>query len=552
MDPQIFKDALEAVSQQDEQTKLQWLRQNASQLTDEQFYLVSVSWVDLAPQVNEIKDTRTQDQEYLTIAEQAKAAAEAAGASPVQADQAGNAAARQAGATAPVFNETSQAEAEFYDAFGGTKESAQRALDGINTEYGTNYETVSEFVESEMWYEATTKRKIIDTWGGPPPAPAYEFNIGREKLSVNVPTIEAAQQAFGLRNPEDADQFMKLAYANDMRNSIGELAWQPLAALMVHNGYSADRENKRISDSTDLLRLESEIRAKIAKFGDVEVRGRQAAQKQALERQLEDVRNRLQRLAVDPSRVLGPRALADQYREGMRLYNSETFAFFHAIDQGLAARMASNPDVLSESDAMQALAHLQKAGLKSVDLEGFEDNMFDLGFTDPKGRALARAQAEAAANAGGGGRIRTLPDPVAVRQSAKDFYRQMFLSEPDDATLDRFSAQVTSAITAAADDESVDPNARIRQFAETLPEYQKFYGQKPGGMSEEEYQNMHRNAQSSMLGAELADNQPTRVGMMQGDYQTTVGAAMGTKEAWDNSTFMGRLARASQTVGRNT
>jgi hypothetical protein len=40
--------------------------------------------------------------------------------------------------------------------------------------------------------------------------------------------------------------------------------------------------------------------------------------------------------------------------------------------------------------------------------------------------------------------------------------------------------------------------------------------------------------------------------MRGGKYQTTVGAATGTREAWDNSTFLGRLARAAQLVNENT
>ena len=54
------------------------------------------------------------------------------------------------------------------------------------------------------------------------------------------------------------------------------------------------------------------------------------------------------------------------------------------------------------------------------------------------------------------------------------------------------------------------------------------------------------------MASTLARNAPAKVGMQEGSYQTTVGATMGTKEAWDNSTFLGRLAQASNAFARST
>jgi hypothetical protein len=159
---------------------------------------------------------------------------------------------------------------------------------------------------------------------------------------------------------------------------------------------------------------------------------------------------------------------------------------------------------------------------------------------------------EAMLNAGGGGRTVMKPDPVAIRQATEDMYRSLYLEDPTDEQLNAMAAKVEAAIVGAPDDQNVDGNARVRDVVESDPMYQKYYGNKPGGMSEEEYQGMHRAAQSSMLGEELAGNAAVRLGMQEGSYQTTVGATMGMKEAWDNSTFLGRLAQASNSFARMT
>lgn len=444
------------------------------------------------------------------------------------------------------------AEGQFIEAFGGTVESAERALDFINEQYDQGFESISDFVESDMWANVTYKQQVIELFGGEQGGESsWKFNLPRgESHVVTVAEAGRAQEAFGIINPEELNYFVKAAYANDLRDSMGKLNWQISAAFQTFSGYGAGQERDYRSESRKLLLKEADLRRKIE---DTQGLPDHLSGRSRLQRELQGVRSQLQKLAADPGRILKPKDLSDRYKRGMELYNSESTAFFHALDEGLAARMAANPGLLDVNDARRALGLMQQAGIKGEDAMAFTETMYDLGFVDPMATAWADAMQKAADQAAGGSqRIRTLPDPVAVRQSAKDFYRQMFLTEPDDATLDRFAASVSDAIMSAEDDEAVDPNARIRQAAEQMPEYQKYYGNKPGGMAEEEYQGMHRAAQGSMLGDELADNQAVRVGMREGSYQTTVGSAAGTKEAWNNSTFLGRLARAAQTVNRNT
>jgi len=385
-------------------------------------------------------------------------------------------------------------------------------------------------------------------------------------LNVRGQEVELAQQWFNVSAPEDIQQYVNMAFAGDVRTGSGDLSWQVMAALSTWDGYSSRETSQRNARSTRLLERRADLERKIRELETGRSpTGSPAGNDGALanaKRELSDVKTELQEIAIDPSRILGkddeegnvikwgPRRLAERYREGMRLYNSEALAFFHVVDEGLASRISYDPTEMSVEDGRAMLGHLQKAGLKGEDVESFAMNMFDLGFVDPMFTELLRVSNDKA-NAGSG-RIILKPDMTAIRQGARDMYRELYMEEPSDEQLNSMSAAVAASITGDAEDTSVSPDARLREVIESQPQYEKYYGNKPGGMSEGEYRGMHQYAQQSMLGGELADNQPTKVGMQQGAYQTTVGAAMGTKEAWDNSTFLGRLAKAAETVGANT
>jgi hypothetical protein len=131
-------------------------------------------------------------------------------------------------------------------------------------------------------------------------------------------------------------------------------------------------------------------------------------------------------------------------------------------------------------------------------------------------------------------------------------YKSLYLQDPTDAQLDGFVSSVTSQVMGAADNQTIEPGARIRDLIEKDGAHRELYGAMPKGMTESEYQGQFRAGASSMLGQEAADPNVLRSGMRQGEYQTTVGAAAGSKKAWGNSTFLGRLASAAQVVAQNT
>jgi hypothetical protein len=256
-------------------------------------------------------------------------------------------------------------------------------------------------------------------------------------------------------------------------------------------------------------------------------------------------------------RVGGVQELSSTFNAGMRLYNDALLAMIHSLDRNLASEIAGtarNGGILRPETFRKVQTLANMAGHTTID--DWVGTIVDLGdgrFETNSQFLADYFQRQAALNEEEPeGRVRVLPDPERIRQNAKDFIRELFMDEPDDTRIEAIVNRVIAAVQGAPDDQDVDINAQIRKIAEEDPQYAALYGQKPAGMSELEYQAQFRAAQGSILGDEAGNNDAVKLGMRGGKYQTTVGAATGTREAWDNSTFLGRLARAAQLVNENT
>jgi hypothetical protein len=238
-------------------------------------------------------------------------------------------------------------------------------------------------------------------------------------------------------------------------------------------------------------------------------------------------------------------ALGVEFKNGRDFYGGDDMlGLLHVVNPSLAARIATtDPKNLSLADKRTAAESFMDMGLDDQALMalgyGWVSNY------DTYGQRTS---------GGGGGSepTRQQPDPVALRQAAKDLYTGLFVAEPSEAQLDQLTASVMSAINAAPMDQTVDPNARLRAAAEGLPQYQELYANKPGGMSAEEYQSGFRQGAASILGNASVDPSVIQGGLRTGKTQTSVGAAAASKPAWESSGFLGRLAAAAQVVAEST
>jgi hypothetical protein len=230
-----------------------------------------------------------------------------------------------------------------------------------------------------------------------------------------------------------------------------------------------------------------------------------------------------------------------RYKEGLQRYGDPGVAYIYSLDPQLATRYVSSKGEVSVADQ-------QRIGQLLL------DGQFDPGIMQSLGFFYDPSLAKMAANPGGGGseRIRVKPDPEAVKQSATDLWRAFFRADPSNAQLAGFQQQIEQVFMSAAEDQGIDVNAQLRALIQKHPEYARLYGNKPSGLSEEQYVAQFTAAQRDLIGSQEANPEAVRQGMQSGDYQTTVGAVFGSKQAWGNSRLLGRLASAAQLVNANT
>jgi hypothetical protein len=424
------------------------------------------------------------------------------------------------------------------------------------TSEGADFQTYEELVSSGALDSPAGQNLALAeaAFGEAQPYPTLSIGVSKGKLfTVRSEEWEEASSRYGFSSDE-MTRIVRMADMNKMRGADGEyIAWQPLAALMKTTG-ALDENAARQGTIGRLNELNAEV-ARLTRMTRVDVGGSAG---QAMARQLSEAKAKrdaeIARLRGQMAGGVSPKALADSYNEGLSLYGYDPgMAFIHATDKGLAARFASaggDPDKISRADQALMLRHLGNAGYTSE--EDFARSIITQGYTEAGLVGSFLQDQQRRYNGGGGGATRVLPDPVQIQQATKDLYRSLFKEEPDEATLTSLASQVSSAVAGAGTDQNVNVEARIRQSLEALPEYNTYYGNKPGGMTEGEYQGQFVAGQQSILGNELAGNSAVRLGMKSGQYQTAVGAATGTKEAWNNSNFLGRLAQAAQNVAANT
>lgn len=239
-----------------------------------------------------------------------------------------------------------------------------------------------------------------------------------------------------------------------------------------------------------------------------------------------------------------------KYNQNLKSYNGNVYlAVLATVDPALAGRVSTSKTI-SPADAHAANQILYRAGMVQgtslVDKQGYatgEGLLFDPNTATAGGGS---------GGGGGGGYTRTLPDPVAVKQAAKDMYKNLFAADPTDAEVEQLANQVTGVIRSAPQNQNVDVSARLRDMIEGNALYQELYGKMSKGMTESEYQGQFRAMGQQLLGNQALDPSVVRSGMRTGDMQTTAGAILADKRNTNNSNLMGRLAAAAQAVQEMT
>jgi hypothetical protein len=372
-----------------------------------------------------------------------------------------------------------------------------------------------------------TKGVLDATYWGIDPVQQYSIKLSNgSSVVVDADEFKTLQDVYGLQSA-DMTALIRSADRTGLTSSTGGSAHAVLAALTRAAG-SVDVYQAPTAGA--YMRPGTTVKVDVLDPKD----GKQVYMRPGAGGILVDKPNRLKHSALDK--------LSVKFKEGQYIYQgNDTLAYIHTLNPTLAAKLAGDPKKLSQQDWGQFNQYLVDGKFDQKQLAAM--GYYALGleeYQNMNGRGSSGAP------------TRTIPDQDALRQAAKDMYRQLFAADPSDAELDSLVGAVNGAVQGAAENQDVSPEAVLRKNLEANGQYKDLYGKMPSGMTEAEYQNQFRAGAASMLGAEAADPTMIRAGMRSGEYQTTVGQAASSKKAWDNSTFMGRLASAAQVIAENT
>lgn len=375
---------------------------------------------------------------------------------------------------------------------------------------------------------ADTKGVLDATYWGIDPVQQYSIKLSNgSDVVVDADEFKTLQDVYGMQSG-DLTALIRSADRTGLKSSTGGSAHPILAALTRAAG-TVDVYQAPTAGS--YMRPGTTVKVDVLDPKD----GKQVYMRPGAGGILTDKPNRLKHSALDK--------LSLKFKEGQYIYQgNDTLGYIHALNPTLAAKLAGDPKKLTQAEWGQFNQYL-------IDGKFDQKQLAAMGYYALGLEEYQNMNGRGSSGASGG---RMIADQDALRQAAKDMYRRLFAADPSEAELNSLVGAVNSAVQGAADNQDVSPEAVLRKNLEANGQYKDLYGKKPAGMTEEEYQNQFRSGAASMLGAEAADPTMIRAGMRSGEYQTTVGQAAASKKAWDNSTFMGRLASAAQVIAENT
>lgn len=412
-----------------------------------------------------------------------------------------------------------------------TYEQQKRIADEWNTVFGTQF-TYQELAVLPQFQDPTDMVQKVVTAAQLDTEPIVEYSVtlpGNRSYKVSADQQKAQFGQYG-NDMKDVVKLVRWADVFNMKDDNGEPAWQPLAALMRAKGLTTQgfTEDPNIDSETGKRKPQP-----------LRPHGRGAPYTPAPF--VPDKKAAANELSIA--------FLAEGYKANLQKYGDPSMAYLASLDPTLADRIvATGGDVtkLSEAD-FHLIDSKLTAGAWSPQALHAMNYAGGSGWEDFFSRMNQRTNA-----ADGGGATRIKPDPDAVKQAVKDLWRKWFRSEPTEKLVDEFAGNIMAAAANAPKDQSVDVEAQLRKLAEGTGDYRTLYGNKQPGQSEMDYQAQFEGAAQSILGNEAAPEGAITGGMRTGQYQTTVGSSAAAGLASQNSTFLGRLASAAQTVNDRT
>jgi hypothetical protein len=470
-----------------------------------------------------------------------------------------------------------------------TEQVKQRYLDYWNDDHGTNFTSWNQLtpILESMGHTAYTENMTNSVLAEQEPLISHSIEIpfmdGAKRLSYTEDEMQALRD-MGFNN-DAITRLVRLAGLTAGRDAIepgpngDTLPISAIAGLLKY--YGAGQQFGTYNQlSQDVNALEAQLGLRPEEYRNMTFKERQALRAR-LQAQLAgdrggnaDVAEDLAALdkidalfqrqaqleesvdfqgAEDEGQV-GVLLAQNNLKRGLDTYNGDSvLAFIHAVDPALAQRIASSgedPTKLSGTDNARALRIMERGGMLNRG-----DTMFErLGgrirthiFNELSYFDTTAGAAGGGGGGGGAGPIRRILDPVSVKEQLQKSFADLMLDDVDDAVVTSFTAMLQKQLDGAPEGMSFDVSARILDWVKGQPGYAELYRNKPGGMTEQEYQAPFMAGVQDMLGAE-ANPEAVKAGMRENEYQTAVGRASAGEGLNKNSRLRENWALAAQTL----
>ena len=156
---------------------------------------------------------------------------------------------------------------------------------------------------------------------------------------------------------------------------------------------------------------------------------------------------------------------------------------------------------------------------------------------------------------GGGGRVRTIiqPNRPKITEGFREMYRGWFQTEPSEQELQGLVDLVANEMVSAQhqDRESDVQSVAVQALRDTSI-YGQLYGNKPQGLTEEQYIQQFQRAGASLLGGQMPTSEAVQAGMRSGSVNRTTTTVAQDKGTWQNSAWLERVYQMAELANRMT
>jgi hypothetical protein len=162
--------------------------------------------------------------------------------------------------------------------------------------------------------------------------------------------------------------------------------------------------------------------------------------------------------------------------------------------------------------------------------------------------ALAKSRAPS-----GGGRTIVQPNRDKIREGFLELYRSWFQQDPAEGELEGLITEVANEfVSAQHQNRESDVQSTALAAVRATDLYSQLYGQKPTGLTEDQYIGQFQRVGQNLLGGQMPSSQAVQAGMRGNNPNVTTSMVAQDQASWQNSSWLERVYQIAELANRLT